>query len=171
MSDQLPLGGSLSRPASMMNRIVSASLMQPFLVILLTLILTGASTYGGGTTIAASGAGTLEATADIEIVAALAPRAGILVYQAPLSGGDESIVDTYGAIAQQDRAQVVSGSWGGCEPLAGTDVIRVEAQLFQEMALQGQSMMAAAGDSGSEGCLPGAAEVPASSARSFNHAS
>ncbi len=115
----------------------------------------------GGTTIAASGAGTLEATADIEIVAALAPRAGILVYQAPLSGGDESIVDTYGAIAQQDRAQVVSSSWGGCEPLAGTDVIRVEAQLFQEMALQGQSMMAAAGDSGSEGCLPGAAEVPA----------
>ncbi len=44
MSDQLPLGGSLSRPASMMNRIVSASLMQPFLVILLTLILTGAGT-------------------------------------------------------------------------------------------------------------------------------
>ena len=115
----------------------------------------------GGTTVRASGAGTLEVTADIEVVAAMAPRARILVYQAPLSGGDQSIVDTYGAIAQQDRAQVVSSSWGGCEPLAGGAVIRVEAQLFQEMALQGQSMMAAAGDSGSEGCLPDVKEVPA----------
>ncbi len=115
----------------------------------------------GGTSVAASGDGTLEVTADIDVVAAMAPRAAILVYEAPLSGGDQSIVDTYGAIAQQDRAQVVSSSWGGCEPLAGTAVVRVEAQLFQEMALQGQSMMAAAGDSGSEGCLPDVKEVPA----------
>jgi subtilase family serine protease len=115
----------------------------------------------GGTSVAASGDGTLEVTADIEVVGAMAPRARILVYQAPLSGGDQSIVDTYGAIAQQDRAQVVSSSWGGCEPLAGTAVVRIEAQLFQEMALQGQSTMAAAGDSGSEGCLPDVEEVPA----------
>jgi subtilase family serine protease len=115
----------------------------------------------GGTSVAASGNGTLEVTADIDVVAAMAPRARILVYEAPLSGGDQSIVDTYGAITQQDRAQVVSSSWGGCEPLAGTAVVRIEAQLFQEMALQGQSMMAAAGDSGSEGCLPDVKEVPA----------
>lgn len=115
----------------------------------------------GGTTVAASGGGTLEVTADVEIVAAMAPRASVLVYEAPLAGGDQSIVDTYGAIAQQDRAQVVSSSWGGCEPLAGAPVVRIEAQLFQEMALQGQSMMAAAGDSGSEGCLPDVKEIPA----------
>ena len=115
----------------------------------------------GGTTVAASGAGTLEVTADIEVVAAMAPRASVLVYEAPLAGGDQSIVDTYGAIAQQDRAQVVSSSWGGCEPLAGAPGVRIEAQLFQEMALQGQSMMAAAGDSGSEGCLPDVKEIPA----------
>ena len=115
----------------------------------------------GGISVAASGDGTLEATADIEVLAALAPRARVLVYQAPLSGGDQSIVDTYGAIAQQDRAQVVSSSWGGCEPLAGADVVRIEAQIFQEMALQGQSVMAAAGDSGPEGCLPDVKEVSA----------
>ena len=115
----------------------------------------------GGTTVAASGSGTLEATADVEVVAAMAPRASVLVYEAPLAGGDQSIVDTYGAIAQQDRAQVVSSSWGGCEPLAGAPAVRIEAQLFQEMALQGQSMMAAAGDSGSEGCLPDVKEIPA----------
>jgi cobalt-zinc-cadmium resistance protein CzcA len=42
MSDQLPPGGAPSRTASIMNRIVSASMVQPFLVILMTLILTGA---------------------------------------------------------------------------------------------------------------------------------
>ncbi len=115
----------------------------------------------GGTTVAASGEGTLEVTADVEVVAAMAPRASVLVYEAPLAGGDQSIVNTYGAIAQQDRAQVVSSSWGGCEPLAGAPVVRIEAQLFQEMALQGQSMMAAAGDSGSEGCLPNVKDIPA----------
>lgn len=44
MSDQLPYSGSPSRTASFMNRIVSASLVQPFLIILLTLVLTGAGT-------------------------------------------------------------------------------------------------------------------------------
>ncbi|KLD63443.1 metal transporter [Dyella japonica DSM 16301] len=45
MSDQLPPAVSPSRTASMMNRIVSASLGQPFLVILMTLLLTGAGTH------------------------------------------------------------------------------------------------------------------------------
>ncbi|MFC5436836.1 efflux RND transporter permease subunit [Rhodanobacter umsongensis] len=42
MSDPLPAAAPPSRTASIMNRIVSASLLQPFLVILMTLILTGA---------------------------------------------------------------------------------------------------------------------------------
>lgn len=45
MSDQLPPAVSPSRTTSMMNRIVSASLGQPFLVILMTLLLTGAGTH------------------------------------------------------------------------------------------------------------------------------
>ena len=115
----------------------------------------------GGTSVAASGTGVLEVTADIEVTAAMAPRANILVYEGPASGGDQSRLATYGAIAQQDRAQVVSSSWGGCEPGVRADVLGIEAQIFQEMAVQGQSMMAAAGDTGSEGCLPpGGAKVP-----------
>jgi heavy metal efflux system protein len=42
MSDQLPSNESPSRTASIMNRIVAASLAQPFLIILMTLLLTGA---------------------------------------------------------------------------------------------------------------------------------
>jgi heavy metal efflux system protein len=45
MSDPLPAAETPSRTASLMNRIVSASLLQPFLVILLTLILTGAGVH------------------------------------------------------------------------------------------------------------------------------
>ena len=45
MSDQLPPAVSPSRTASMMNRIVSASLGQPFLVVLMTLLLTGAGAH------------------------------------------------------------------------------------------------------------------------------
>lgn len=44
MSEPLPTAEPPSRTASIMNRIVSASLLQPFLVILMTLILTGAGT-------------------------------------------------------------------------------------------------------------------------------
>jgi heavy metal efflux system protein len=42
MSEQLPSSESPSRTASIMNRIVAASLGQPFLIILMTLLLTGA---------------------------------------------------------------------------------------------------------------------------------
>lgn len=45
MSDQLPPAVSPSRTASMMNRIVSASLGQPFLILLMTLLLTGAGVH------------------------------------------------------------------------------------------------------------------------------
>ncbi|MDR3386055.1 MAG: CusA/CzcA family heavy metal efflux RND transporter [Rudaea sp.] len=41
MSDQLPINGSPSRTASIMNRIVTSSLRQPFLVILMMLVLIG----------------------------------------------------------------------------------------------------------------------------------
>ena len=115
----------------------------------------------GGTSVAASGDGTEEVTADIEVVAAMAPRTRILVYEAPGSSGTAAELDNYGAIVQQDRAQVVSTSWGGCEPGQNARVLLIESELFQEMALQGQSMMAAAGDLGSEDCLPpGGAKVP-----------
>ena len=102
----------------------------------------------GGTTIKASGQGIGEVTADIEVAGVMAPRARILVYEAPASGGDASSLDNYGTIVQQNRAQVVSSSWGNCEPVISTRVLTVESQLFQEMAVQGQSMMAAAGDAG-----------------------
>jgi len=115
----------------------------------------------GGTSVAANPDGTIETTADIEVVAAMAPQASILVYEAPASDGAAALLDNYGVITQQDRAQVVSTSWGTCEPELGASLIGIESKIFQEMSVQGQSVLAAAGDDGSADCMPAQnAKVP-----------
>jgi kumamolisin len=109
----------------------------------------------GGTTIAASGGNIAEATADIETVLGMAPGARILVYEAPPARGIVSLLASYAAIVSQDRAQVASVSYDECEGHLSTERTAAYAEqgLFAAMALQGQSMLAAAGDSGSESCL------------------
>lgn len=103
----------------------------------------------GGTT---STAGLGEAELDIEVVIGLAPKASLLVYEAP--NGGAAALDEYDAIARSDRADVVSSSWGLCELFEGISAARAKNTIFEEMASQGQSMLAVPGDEGSEGCLP-----------------
>jgi hypothetical protein len=98
-----------------------------------------------------SGAGDGEAALDIEDVIGLAPQVAIDVYEGPDS--DAGLVDVYSDIVSQDRAQVVSTSWGVCEPGSDSSVVTSEESLFEEAAAQGQSVLAAAGDLGAEGCL------------------
>ena len=115
------------------------------------------SCYGTSTTVnyikedggAGTGAGEGEAALDIEDVIGLAPKATIDVYQAPNT--TTGLIDNYTAIVDSG-AQVVSTSWGLCEAEAGSTVISEEATLFQESATEGQSVFAAAGDSGSSDC-------------------
>ena len=101
---------------------------------------------------AAISGGTGEVTSDIETASALAPRASLLVYEAPPTS--VGTLDNYAQIVQQDRAQVVSTSWGSCESNAASSAQSL-AILFSQMALQGQSMLAAAGDAGSASCTAG----------------
>jgi hypothetical protein len=101
-----------------------------------------------------SGPGTGESALDIEMVVGMAPEANIDVYVGRNSGVGP--LDVYSAMVNGDAAQVLSTSWGQCEPDAGTALIEVEASLFEQAAAQGQSFIAAAGDEGSEDCnLPG----------------
>jgi hypothetical protein len=108
-------------------------------------------TVDGG---AGSGGGSGEAALDIEEVSALAPGATLLVYEGPNNTGTGPI-DTLDRIATDDAAQVVSTSWGQCEPentpTRGGNA-PVEAEIFAEMAAQGQTVVAASGDRGSEDC-------------------
>ncbi len=92
----------------------------------------------------------LETELDVEDVVGLAPRANIIVYQAPHTG--TAGYDTFNSIISQDKAKVISTSWGACEAARGSSAAAAENTLFQEAATQGQSVFALAGDSGSEGC-------------------
>ena len=91
----------------------------------------------------------VEAALDIEQVIGLAPKADILVYQGP---PDASPADIIGMIVSEDRAQVISSSWGLCEALTDPSVISAEDTSLQEAATQGQTFMASSGDSGSTTC-------------------
>jgi subtilase family serine protease len=104
---------------------------------------------------AGSGDGSGEAALDIEDAISFAPKANILVYQAPNSnsnGPGSGPYDDLSAIITQDRAKVVSTSWGQCESEEGSSDSHAEDTLFQEADVQGQTIVSAAGDDGSEDC-------------------
>ena len=109
---------------------------------------------------AGRGAGGGEAALDIENTIGLAPGATVLVYQGPNSNSGapgSGPYDIFSSIINQDRAQVVSVSWGECEAALGASDAAAENTLFQQATVQGQSVVAAAGDSGAQDCdLPGA---------------
>ena len=105
-------------------------------------------TVDGG---AGSGSGAGEAALDIETLVGLAPAVTVNVYEAPNT--PSGALDDYARIVDDDTAQVVSTSWGICEPQAGAATISAEASLFQQAAAQGQTVLAASGDDGSEDCV------------------
>jgi subtilase family serine protease len=105
---------------------------------------------------AGTGAGTGEAALDIETAIGLAPKANIIVYQGPNSNSGapgSGPYDVYNAMISQDRAKVITTSWGQCEPMEGSSDATAESTLFQEAAAQGQTIVAAAGDNGAEDCF------------------
>jgi hypothetical protein len=101
---------------------------------------------------AGSGKGSGEAALDIEDVMGLAPRATIDVYQAP-NGTDQNVYDNYSALITADADKVISTSWGLCEADSDLSLLQSEQTLFEEANAQGQTVLAASGDSGSTDCL------------------
>jgi Pro-kumamolisin, activation domain/Fibronectin type III domain/IPT/TIG domain len=102
-----------------------------------------------------AGPGSGEAALDIEDVAALAPGAAIHVFQAPNMNGMSSSLDDENAIAEADDAGQVSTSWGVCEAAlqqGAPGAQQVENEIFEQIAAQGQTVFAAAGDDGSDSC-------------------
>jgi len=93
------------------------------------------------------GSGADEVTLDIELQIALAPGASkIIIYEGPNS--NTGVVDTYNRIATDNLAKQISTSWGLSEGQNSSTVISSENTAFLQMAAQGQSIYAAAGDSG-----------------------
>jgi hypothetical protein len=106
----------------------------------------------GGATGSAGGSGDngLETELDIENFIGLAPKANVDVFQAPNS--NTGLIDNYTAIVDDSAVKVVSSSWGECESESGSSLISEEGTLFEQGATEGQSIYAAAGDSGSDDC-------------------
>ena len=94
-----------------------------------------------------------EPAIDIELAAVTAPSASLTVYEAPNSNTDATGIDLYNRIASDDTAQVVTTSWGDCEADLGSSDFASENTIFSRMAMQGQTVIAASGDAGSEDCF------------------
>jgi len=112
---------------------------------------------GGGAINGGSG----ETSLDVEQSGGMAPKADIIVYDAPNTSGD--FVAAFAQAVSDNRADSISTSWGlpeifnfaalnvdGASVTDTTDVgnLRAFHQVFLEAAVQGQSVFASTGDSG-----------------------
>jgi subtilase family serine protease len=105
---------------------------------------------GGPTSSDNAGGSTDESTLDVEEAQVLAPGARIEVYQGTQNGSGP--LDVYTQIANSDTATIATTSWGICEANSNGSA-QAEQPIFEEMAAQGQTVIAAAGDSGSSDCV------------------
>jgi subtilase family serine protease len=95
----------------------------------------------------------IEVDADIENTMAVAKDAHVLVYNAPNDYSGQTELDEYSLIANQDAASTISSSWGVCENDVTAGYVQAENTIFEQMALQGQSVFNSAGDTGAFGCI------------------
>ncbi len=101
----------------------------------------------------APGQGAIEVELDMEVVGALAPHANQIVYEGPNT--TQGLNDTYNQIVHDNRAHIVSISWGLCEAYSGAAELQTLDTIFKQGAAQGISFFAAAGDSGAYDCGDG----------------
>ena len=96
----------------------------------------------------------IEVDADIEMTLAVSPDVKhLIVYNAPNDYTGQTELDEYTAIANQDVASTISSSWGVCENDVTAGYVESENTIFEQMALQGQSMFSSSGDTGAFGCM------------------
>ncbi|HZU11530.1 MAG TPA: S53 family peptidase [Chloroflexota bacterium] len=89
-----------------------------------------------------------ETEADIETTEGMAPGAKVIVYEAPNEQSNQSAIDLYNRIVTDDKAQIVTTSWGSPEDQIPDSDLYAFHQILQEAAAQGQAWFAASGDSG-----------------------
>jgi subtilase family serine protease len=90
-----------------------------------------------------------EEALDFEAIHAMAPAANIRFYAAK-DCFDTSLIDDLGRVVTENKAQLVSNSWGGPEEDASAGTIPAYEQVFMQGALQGISFMFSSGDNGDE---------------------
>jgi Subtilase family len=99
-----------------------------------------------------------ESTLDAEWAGAMAPQSPIIAY----IGADASFTTflaMYDRAVSDDRAAVISTSWGTCENNLPQRYLDQAAAIFQKAAALGISIVAASGDGGAYDCGPGIVSV------------
>jgi subtilase family serine protease len=97
-----------------------------------------------------AGAGAIEVELDIEVVAAMAPKAAQIVYQGPNT--TQGVNDTYNQIVTDNKAQIATISWGECESQSGNAELQTLDNILSQGSAEGIAMYAASGDSGAYDC-------------------
>ena len=90
-----------------------------------------------------------EASLDVEWSGAMAPSASILFVN-----GDDIFSNSMTYAIDQNVAPIISTSYGLCEAGEGSSTLNIYNQLFKEANAQGQTILAASGDSGATDCDP-----------------
>jgi subtilase family serine protease len=99
---------------------------------------------------AGTGAGSGEAALDIEVLAGLAPDTTIDVYQSPATqAGGYNIFQKF---TSRDAEKTLSMSWASCESRTSLAVMNAYETQAEKADAQGQTILAAAGDTGSSSC-------------------
>ncbi|MFJ9838983.1 protease pro-enzyme activation domain-containing protein [Kitasatospora sp. NPDC101155] len=98
----------------------------------------------------APGQGQGEVELDSEIVRGAAPKATQLIYEAP--NNDQGEIDMANKIVADNKASVISISWGSCEPDTTAASMTAVDNAFKQAAAQGISIFSASGDDGSRDC-------------------
>jgi kumamolisin len=91
-----------------------------------------------------------EANLDIDIVRAVAPRAQILVYEAPDTAS--AYTDVINRIVANHQASIISSSWGECEQRLSRSRRGGDVKALQAAVAAGISMFVASGDQGAYDC-------------------
>ena len=95
-----------------------------------------------------------EVNGDIELELTIAPRLRqLIVYNAPNDFTGQTELDEYTAMASDDTAETISSSYSVCENDVTAAYVRSENVVFEQMALQGQSMFGDNQDDGAFGCI------------------
>lgn len=96
----------------------------------------------------------LEVNLDIETELAVAPDIKkLIVYNAPNDTTGQTELDEYTAMANDDTAATISSSYANCENDVTAAYVQSENVVFEQMALQGQSVFGVDGDTGAFECL------------------
>lgn len=102
-----------------------------------------------------TGAGAIEVELDMELILSAVPHLAALdVYEGPKPGvlTDAQYLDIWSRIITDAFASVISTSWGACEANVPQADFQAENNLFTIAAAQGQTIFAAAGDTGTNDC-------------------